>query len=148
MRKEGKLFVISGPSGVGKDTVITHLLNKNDNVALSISCTTRAPRGEEKDGVDYYFKNHEQFEQMIEEDGFLEYAKIFDNYYGTPVGAVKEKLQQGLDVILEIDVQGAINVRKKAPGAAEKKASGPQNRNARTGGKALCPGCQRDEACG
>lgn len=117
MRKEGKLFVISGPSGVGKDTVITHLLNKNDNVALSISCTTRAPRGEEKDGVDYYFKNHEQFEQMIEEDGFLEYAKIFDNYYGTPVGAVKEKLQQGLDVILEIDVQGAINVRKKAPGA-------------------------------
>ncbi len=115
MRKEGKLFVISGPSGVGKDTVITHLLNKNDNVALSISCTTRAPRGEGKDGVDYYFKNHEQFEQMIEEDGFLEYAKIFDNYYGTPVGAVKEKkLQQGLDVILEIDVQGAINVRKSA----------------------------------
>lgn len=117
MRKEGKLFVISGPSGVGKDTVITHLLNKNDNVALSISCTTRAPRGEEKDGVEYYFKSREQFEQMIEEDGFLEYAKIFDNYYGTPAGAVKEKLQQGLDVILEIDVQGAINVRKKAPGA-------------------------------
>ena len=117
MRKEGKLFVISGPSGVGKDTVISHLLKKNDNVSLSISCTTRAPRGEEKDGVDYYFKTQEAFEQMIEEDGFLEYAKIFDCYYGTPAEVVREKLMQGRDVILEIDVQGAINVRKKVPGA-------------------------------
>ncbi len=117
MRKEGKLFVISGPSGVGKDTVISRLLKKNDNVALSISCTTRAPRGEEREGVEYYFRSREEFERMIEEDGFLEYAKIFDNYYGTPAGAVREKLMQGRDVILEIDVQGAINVRKKAPGA-------------------------------
>ena len=117
MRKEGKLFVISGPSGVGKDTIICQLLKKNDNVALSISCTTRAPRGEEQEGVEYYFRSREEFERMIEEDGFLEYAKIFGNYYGTPAGAVKEKLMQGRDVILEIDVQGAINVRKKAPGA-------------------------------
>lgn len=117
MRKEGKLFVISGPSGVGKDTVIARILQKNDNVALSVSCTTRAPRGQEKDGVDYYFKSVSEFEQLIEEDGFLEYAKVFDNYYGTPAAAVREKLQQGRDVILEIDVQGAINVRNKAPGA-------------------------------
>ena len=117
MRKEGKLFVISGPSGVGKDTVISHLLKKNDNVSLSISCTTRAPRGEEKDGVDYYFKTQEACEQMIEEDGFREYAKIFNCYYGTPAEVDREKLMQGGDVILEIDVQGAINVRKKVPGA-------------------------------
>ena len=116
--KKGSLLVISGPSGVGKGTVVKALLEKHDNIALSISCTTRAPREGEIDGKHYYFITKEKFEQMIAEGAFLEYAANFSNYYGTPLDKVQEKLNAGQDIILEIDVKGALNVKKKVPEAA------------------------------
>lgn len=115
--KKGKLIVISGPSGAGKGTVIKELLQKKDDICLSISCTTRAPRKGEEHGVHYFFRTHEEFEKGIAEKGFLEYAKVFDNYYGTPFFFVEEKRTMGLDVLLEIDVQGAMQVKKNLPEA-------------------------------
>lgn len=108
---KGKLVVISGPSGVGKGTIVKELLKKRKNCALSISCTTRAPREGEKDGVSYFFITKEKFEEILAQDGFLEYSKHFDNYYGTPKFFVEQKLKEG-DVLLEIDVDGALNVKK------------------------------------
>lgn len=108
---KGKLVVISGPSGVGKGTIVNEVLKARPRCALSISCTTRPPREGEKDGVNYFFMTRERFEKMIEEGGFLEYSEHFSNYYGTPKFFVEEKLKSG-DVILEIDVDGALNVKK------------------------------------
>lgn len=113
---KGKLLVISGPSGVGKGTIVMELLKRRPQASLSISCTTRPPRECEVDGVNYFFLSWEKFGQMIEEGGFLEYSKHFDNYYGTPAGFVEEKLKSG-DVILEIDVDGALQVKKVKPEA-------------------------------
>ena len=110
-----KLIVISGPSGVGKGTIVNELLKKGD-YALSISCTTRPPRRGEKEGISYFFISREKFEAMIEEDGFLEYDNHFDNYYGTPKDFVQKQLQTK-NVILEIEVNGALNAKRSYPEA-------------------------------
>lgn len=117
MRKErGLLIVLSGPSGVGKGTVRKELFSQPDtNYEYSISMTTRKPRIGEVDGVDYFFKSHEDFEQLIVEGRLLEYASYVGNYYGTPLDYVNETLDAGRDVFLEIEVQGASQVRDKVP---------------------------------
>ncbi|MBR6816700.1 MAG: guanylate kinase [Clostridia bacterium] len=114
---KAKLVVISGPSGTGKGTIIKQILQRKKDVALSVSCTTRAPRPGEQDGVDYYYISKEKFREMIEQDAFLEYESFFDNSYGTPEAPVREKLAAGISVILEIDVKGGMNVKKKAADA-------------------------------
>ena len=117
MRKErGILIVLSGPSGVGKGTVRKELFSQPDtNYEYSISMTTRKPREGEVDGVDYFFKSHEEFEQLIGEGRLLEYASYVGNYYGTPLDYVNATLDAGRDVFLEIEVQGASQVRDKVP---------------------------------
>ena len=115
MNKKGILIILSGFSGVGKGTVVRRLLSDYDNYALSISATTRKPREGEEDGVSYFFKSKEEFEQMIKEDSFIEHARYVENYYGTPKAYVQEQLDAGKDVILEIEIQGALKVKEKFP---------------------------------
>lgn len=115
MRHRGLLIVLSGFSGAGKGTVMKRLLEKYDNYALSISATTRQPRPGEVDGREYFFKTKEEFEQMIVEDRLLEHAQYVGNYYGTPRDYVEQKLEDGFDVILEIEIQGALKVKEKFP---------------------------------
>lgn len=112
-KKQGLLVVLSGPSGCGKNTIINKVMENNKNIWLSISCTSRAPRGEEKNGVNYYFLSRDEFEHEIENDEFLEYAEYSKNYYGTPKKYIKEHLDKGEDVILEIEIQGALKVKEK-----------------------------------
>lgn len=107
-----RLYIISGPSGVGKGTLVKLLLKEDESLALSVSCTTRKPREGEKDGVDYFFLTKEEFLKRVEEDGFLEYDEHFGNYYGTPKSFVREQMKEK-SVILEIDVVGALNVRNR-----------------------------------
>ena len=107
MPKPGKLFVVSGPSGVGKGTICRLFCAKRPDVWMSVSCATRPPRPGEVEGVHYFFVSDEHFDQMIAENGFLEYACVHGNRYGTPRFAVEQKLAEGCNVILEIDVQGA-----------------------------------------
>lgn len=114
MRK-GLLMVVSGPSGTGKGTVCSELLAQAEDLAYSISATTRQPRAGEVDGKNYYFMDKADFEQKIAEGGFLEYANVYGNYYGTPLGKIEERLAKGVDILLEIDTQGALNVMKKCP---------------------------------
>lgn len=109
----GLLIVFSGPSGCGKGTLVAKLLAQRTDTVLSISVTTRAPRPGEIDGVHYFFKSREEVEQMIREDALLEYAQYSGNYYGTPRAAVEEHLRAGRNVILEIDVQGAVQVMER-----------------------------------
>ena len=113
---KGRLFVISGPSGTGKGTICKELI-KDDKIRLSVSMTTRNPREGEVHGVSYYFATKEEFLQKIEAGGFLEYAEVFGNYYGTPKMEVIQMLEQGIDVLLEIDVQGAIQIKEVYPEA-------------------------------
>lgn len=113
--KTGLLMVLSGPSGSGKGTIVKELLSRYDTMRLSVSMTTRDPRPGEVDGVHYYFVTREQFEQNIAEDGFLEYAEYNGNYYGTPIAPVQKMLDEGKNVILEIEVQGAEKVMAKRP---------------------------------
>lgn len=115
MNNKGILAVVSGFSGAGKGTVMDALLKRYDNYALSISATTRNPRPGEQDGVHYFYKTVPEFEQMIREDAFIEYAKYQNNYYGTPKEYVEEQLNSGKDVILEIEIQGALHVKRQRP---------------------------------
>ncbi len=113
----GTLLIFSGPSGVGKGTVVKELRRRSDAIRLSVSATTRAPRPEDVEGVTYYFKTMEEFEAMIDRDEFLEYAVYTGNCYGTPAGPVDEMLDAGCDVVLEIEVQGALQVMERRPDA-------------------------------
>ena len=113
----GTLLIFSGPSGVGKGTIVKELRRRSDKVRLSVSATTRAPRPEDVEGVTYYFKTMEEFEAMIDRDEFLEYAVYTGNCYGTPAGPVDELLEAGYDVVLEIEVQGALQVMERRPDA-------------------------------
>ena len=115
--KRGQLIVLSGPSGAGKSTVIAELLSQRKDIYFSVSFTTRKPRAGEADGVNYNFVSKETFEEMIERNEFLEYAKYVDNYYGTSLKVIREKLDAGVDVLLDIEVQGAAKVREKCPEA-------------------------------
>lgn len=114
---KGLLIVVSGPSGAGKDTICQKLIKENSNIWMSVSMTTRKPRPLEKDGVDYFFVSKEDFFNKINDNTFLEYASYNDYYYGTPKDKVEEKLNEGKDVILVIDINGAINIKKIIPSA-------------------------------
>lgn len=116
MRK-GKLFIISGPSGAGKGTICNEILNMMPDVFVSVSMTTRNPRPGEVPDVSYHFVSKDQFEKIIKEDGFFEYANVHSNYYGTPKAPVMEQIEKGNDAILEIDVQGALQVKEVYPEA-------------------------------
>ena len=117
MNHQGILVVVSGFSGAGKGTLMKELLKRYDNYALSISATTRAPREGETDGKEYFFVTKEQFEKMRDERKLIEYAQYVNNYYGTPKEYVEQKMAEGKDVILEIEIQGALNIKKKFPDA-------------------------------
>ncbi|MFH1487412.1 MAG: guanylate kinase [Pseudomonadota bacterium] len=111
-KMSGLLYVISGPSGAGKSTVIENLLKNTPGLAYSISHTSRKPRGEEKDGVDYHFTAKEAFEQMIREGEFVEWAEVYGDYYGTSLSGLKMQRDRGLDVVMDVDVQGAKNIKQ------------------------------------
>ncbi|OBX07040.1 guanylate kinase [Gallibacterium genomosp. 3] len=115
----GNLYIISAPSGAGKSSLISALLQQHPSyeMQVSISHTTRKPRPNEEDRKHYYFVDHAEFERLIAEDAFLEYAEVFGNYYGTSLLMIERSLKQGIDVFLDIDWQGAQQVRKKVPGA-------------------------------
>ncbi len=115
MNDKGILIVVSGFSGAGKGTLMKRIMEKYDNYALSISATTRAPREGEVHGREYFFKTVDEFEKMIAQDELIEYAKYVSNYYGTPKAYIMEQLEAGKDVILEIEIQGALKVREKFP---------------------------------
>lgn len=114
MKKKGLLIVVSGPSGTGKGTICKELIKRND-YWISVSATTRFPRKGEVEGKNYFFLSKESFAKKIEKGDFLEYAEVYNNYYGTPRSNVIEKLENGKDVILEIDIQGALKVKESYP---------------------------------
>lgn len=116
MAKQGLLIVISGFSGAGKGTIVKQLVSEY-GYSLSISCTTRSPREGEVDGKDYHFKTREEFKRLIDYNGFIEYAQYVENYYGTPRAFVEEEMAKGNHVILEIEVQGAMNIKRQYPDA-------------------------------
>ena len=117
MKNLKKLIIITGPSGVGKGTVVKELLDRNKDIWLSISATTRNPRMGEKDGENYYFISDERFKDMIDKKEFLEWAQFAGNYYGTPLSTVNEKIEKGFIVLLEIEVEGAKQIKEKFPEA-------------------------------
>lgn len=112
---KGLLIIVSGPSGAGKGTICKELISRDNSIIVSVSATTRHPRNAEVDGISYHFLSKEKFEEMIANDGFLEHACVYDNYYGTPKDFVVEKITQGKNVLLEIDIQGALQVKKRYP---------------------------------
>lgn len=115
MEEKGILIVISGFSGAGKGTLVKELLSRHEGYVLSVSMTTRPPREGERDGVEYFFTDREHFEETIRQDGLIEYASYCGNYYGTPRAYVEEQLAAGRNVILEIEIQGALKIKKKFP---------------------------------
>ena len=117
MSDKGVLTILSGFSGSGKGTVVKRLLEKYDNYAVSVSVTTRKPRPGEEEGKAYFFRTQDEFDRMVREDAFLEYASCVDHSYGTPRSYVEENMEKGRDVILEIEMQGAMQVKKKMPDA-------------------------------
>ncbi|MBQ3297992.1 MAG: guanylate kinase [Bacilli bacterium] len=116
-KKQGQLIVISGPSGAGKDTIVENVINNNSNIWLSVSATSRSIRKGEKEGVNYFYLIKEEFEERIENNYFLEYAKYADNYYGTPKEEIIKKLDKGIDVILVIEIEGAKKIKELVPEA-------------------------------
>jgi guanylate kinase len=110
---KGRILVISGPSGAGKSTLIKGVRGKVDNLGYSISHTTRNPRSGEINGVDYFFVDKPAFRKMVDNNAFVEWAQVYDDYYGTSYGTLDEKLNAGLDIILDIDIQGARNIKEK-----------------------------------
>lgn len=116
-KKGGHLVVISGPSGVGKSTVIAEVMHQRDNLVFSVSYTTRPPRVGEEDGVNYHFVDKAEFERMIRDGELLEYTQYAENYYGTSLADIQAFASQGLDVLLDIEVEGASNVKRKADNA-------------------------------
>jgi len=112
-KKDRCLIVVSGPSGAGKDTICNELLKRHKEMHLSISMTTRGIRDGEKEGINYYYVTEEVFKENIENDNFLEYAKVYDKYYGTPKSEVLERLNKGLDVVLVIDIEGALKIKEQ-----------------------------------
>ena len=117
MKNKGLLLVVSGPSGAGKGTICQEFMKTHNDCALSVSATTRAPREGEVHGVNYFFLSHEEFKKKIEDGGFLEHAVFCENYYGTPKDEVLNMIESGKNVILEIEVQGALQVRSHYPEA-------------------------------
>ncbi len=117
MERKGLLMVLSGPSGAGKGTICEHFMKKNTDVLLSVSSTTRQPREGEIPGVSYNYISKEEFEKGLSQDGFLEHVFVFDNYYGTPRDVVVENIEKGIDVLLEIEIVGAMQIKKKFPEA-------------------------------
>lgn len=115
MSSKGKLIVYTGASGVGKGTIMKEILQKDPTVRLSVSATTRAPRPEDIEGVTYFFVTKEEFENMISQNAFLEYAEYCNNYYGTPKKPVEKMLEEGINVMLEIEVQGGLQIMEKCP---------------------------------
>ena len=115
MKNLNKLIILTGPSGVGKGTVVKEMLSKDKSIWLSISATTRKPRQGEKDGENYYFLDKKKFKEMIAQNLFLEWAQFAGNYYGTPLSSVNEKIKKGLTVLLEIEVEGANQIKEKFP---------------------------------
>ena len=112
-KEKGNLIVISGPSGAGKDTIVNELMKINKNCWLSVSMTSRSPRVGEIDKINYFFVTEKEFEENIKNDNFLEYAKYNNNYYGTPKSEIEKKLNEGIDVILVIEIQGALQIKEK-----------------------------------
>ncbi|MBE5807403.1 MAG: guanylate kinase [Clostridiales bacterium] len=117
MARHGRLYVISGPAGVGKSEIVKTVLKNHEDVGLSVSCTTRAPRPGEVDGVSYHFVTDERFDQLVAEGAFYEWANVHQHRYGTLRSAVRDGLEQGRDLILEIDVQGCLQVMRQDPEA-------------------------------
>jgi len=115
MIHKGLLIIVSGPSGAGKGTICKELITRDDSIVVSVSATTRKARSGEVDGSSYHFINRERFESLINDDGFLEHASVYDHYYGTPKNFVIEQITKGKNVLLEIDIQGALQVKKKYP---------------------------------
>lgn len=115
--KKGTFFVLSGPSGSGKGTVLKEVLRKSDRIVYSVSATSRSPRAGEVDGINYYFKSREEFETLIKADAFIEYTETYGNYYGTLKSEVEKAIENGKNIILEIDPVGARNVRAHYPDA-------------------------------
>ncbi len=117
MKNFKKLIILTGPSGVGKGTVVKEILDKEKNIWLSISATTRKPRDGEKEGENYFFLSKKKFQEMIDKRLFLEWAQFAGNYYGTPISSVNQKIKEGLIVLLEIEVEGAKQIKNKFPEA-------------------------------
>lgn len=117
MNRKGLLLVLSGPSGAGKGTICKSFMKKNKDVKLSVSTTTRAMRSGEVDGVSYNFIKKEEFEKLLKEDGFIEHVHVFGNYYGTPRSIIEESIDKGIDVLLEIEIVGAMQIKEKYPEA-------------------------------
>ena len=116
-KKQGQLIVVSGPSGAGKDTIINKIAENNNNIWISVSATSRPIRKGEEEGINYFYLTKEDFEKKIEANYFLEYAKYADNYYGTPKEKIIEKLDKGIDVVLVIEIQGAMKIKELIPEA-------------------------------
>ncbi len=115
MFREGLLVVVSGPSGTGKGTLLNNLKEKENNIRFSVSATTRNPRNGEVDGINYFFKTHEEFDTMIKNNELVEWVKYCDNYYGTPKKCIEDTIKSGYDCLLEIEVEGALNIKKIYP---------------------------------